>query len=94
MRLRCLLAAGAALVAAKTGTTPEPMYEIDAVCTTWWHTEGCFDPSDPDADRQWPSDDIEAIFTAALEGREPGACASCGFGSAAPDLPGSDTSTD
>ena len=94
--LRLLSALTAAtLVVAKTGTTPEPMYEIDAVCSDWWHARGCFDPANPDADRGWPSDDMEAIFTQALEGREPGACASCGFGSTAADLPGSvDTSTD
>ena len=82
-----LAAATATLVAAKTGTTPDPMYEIDAVCTTWWHAEGCFDPENPDADRRWPSEAIEATFTGALEGRVPGKCASCGFGSTAADLP-------
>ena len=93
--LRLVLATVGALVAAKTGTTPDPMYEIDAVCANWWHAEGCFDPSNPDADRGWPSDDIEEIFTAALEGREPGRCASCGFGSNVATLPGNvDTSTD
>ena len=41
--LRLVLATVGALVAAKTGKTPEPMYEIDAVCTDWWHAEGCFE---------------------------------------------------
>ena len=84
---RIVVAVAAALVTAKTGTTPDPMYEIDAVCADWWHAEGCFNPTNPDVDRSWPSDAIEEIFTAALEGREPGACASCGFGSTAADLP-------
>ena len=52
--LRLLSALTAALVAAKTGTTPDPMYEIDAVCSDWWHASGCFDPANPDADRGWP----------------------------------------
>ena len=84
---RIVVAVAVALVAAKTGTTPDPMYEIDAVCTDWWHAEGCFDPANPEADRRWPSETIEARFTKALEGREPGRCASCGFGSTAADLP-------
>ena len=53
--LRLLSALTAALVAAKTGTTPDPMYEIDAVCSDWWDAAGCFDPENPDADRGWPS---------------------------------------
>jgi hypothetical protein len=52
--LRLVLAIVGALVAAKTGTTPDPMYEIDAVCSDWWHASGCFDPANPDADRGWP----------------------------------------
>ena len=60
-----LAAVTATLVAAKTGLTPEPMYEIDAVCSDWWHDEGCFDPANPEADRSWPSDNIEAMFIAA-----------------------------
>ena len=34
---RFLMAITATLVTAKTGKTPEPMYEIDAVCADWWH---------------------------------------------------------
>ena len=42
---RLLVALAAASVAAKTGTTPDPMYELDAVCADWWHpaADGCFD---------------------------------------------------
>ena len=87
---RFLVALTAASVVAKTGTTPDPMYELDAVCADWWHTEGCFNPANPDVDRSWPSDAIEEIFAAALEGREPGACSSCGYGSTAADLPTDD----
>ena len=36
---RFLVALTAASVAAKTGTTPDPMYELDAVCADWWHTD-------------------------------------------------------
>ena len=41
---RLLVALIAASVAAKTGTTPDPMYELDAVCADWWHpaADGCF----------------------------------------------------
>jgi len=83
MKNVCLLLAGAALVAAKTGKTLDPMYDAESVCKDWWHAaeEGCFDPANPDADRRWPDAQLEAIFTEALEGREPGACASCGYGS-------------
>ena len=53
---RLLVALTAASVAAKTGTTPDPMYELDAVCADWWHpaADGCFDPGteSTDDDRQ------------------------------------------
>ena len=73
MKNVCLLLAGAALVAAKTGKTLDPMYDAESVCKDWWHAaeEGCFDPANPDADRRWPDAQLEAIFTEALEGREP-----------------------
>ena len=48
--------------------TPEPMYEIDAVCADRRHpaVDGCFRSANPDADRRWPSDDFFWSLTANL----------------------------